>query len=147
MDSDLLSDSLSSFEGGRSAPLLTYSEKFHEHFPYYLAIGMTEEQYWDKDCALVKAFREADRIRQERRNQEMWLQGAYFYHALADISPIIRAFAKKGTKAEPYLSEPFALGKKQAVQKEERREKAEFDRNKAFMERFMVNINKKFEGK
>lgn len=108
---------------------------------------MTEEQYWDKDCTLVKAFREADRIRQERRNQEMWLQGAYFYDAIAAVSPIIRAFAKKGTKAEPYLSEPFALGKKQAAQKEEQREKAEFDKNKAFMERFMVDINKKFEGK
>lgn len=118
-----------------------YSRKFHELFPYYLSIGMTEEQYWDGDCSLVIAFREAERLRQERRNQEMWLQGAYFYHALAEVSPIIRAFAKKGTKAEPYLAEPFAVGKRQA----QRREKAEFDRNKAFMERLMVDINKKFE--
>ena len=52
-----MSDPLSSTEGSggvtATAPLHSYGEKFEELFPYYLSLGMTEEQYWDKDCRLV----------------------------------------------------------------------------------------------
>ena len=82
---------------------------FYELFPYYLAIGMTYEQFWEQDCDLVKYYRKAAQIRQDLKNQEAWLQGAYFYEALADVSPILRAFAKKGSKARPYPKKPFDL--------------------------------------
>ena len=81
----------------RSAPP-SYSEIFLAKFPYYLSIGMTEEQYWDRDCTLVKSYRKAEELRKERVNQEMWLQGMYIYDAISRLSPILRAFAKKGTK-------------------------------------------------
>ena len=60
----------------RSAPP-SYSEIFLAKFPYYLSIGMTEEQYWDRDSTLVKSYRKAEELRKERVNQEMWLQGMY----------------------------------------------------------------------
>ena len=51
----MVSNSLSSSEGGggasATAPLKSYTEKFIELFPYYLSIGMTEEQLekiWDR---------------------------------------------------------------------------------------------------
>ena len=59
---------------------------------------MTFEQYWEQDCLLVKYYREAEEIRRERKNQEMWLQGMYYYDALMRVSPILRAFAKKVKK-------------------------------------------------
>lgn len=116
LDSELVSDSLLTDESAnkgserenRSAPP-SYSEIFLAKFPYYLSIGMTEEQYWDRDCTLVKSYRKAEELRKERVNQEMWLQGMYIYDAISRLSPILRAFAKKGTKAQPYGKRSYRL--------------------------------------
>lgn len=147
----MVSESLSFGEGssGNSAavPLYTYTEKFEELFPHYLSIGMTEEQYWDKDCTLVKAYYKAEELRESRRNQEMWLQGAYFYDALCRVSPVLHAFAKKGVKPVPYLSEAYALTEKQQELREENHVKEVYDKGKRMMEGFVVSHNKKFEGK
>lgn len=143
----MVSDSLSSTEGSgdsATAPLYTYTEKFNELFPFYLSIGMTEEQYWDKDNQLVIAYRKADELRMTRTNQELWLQGAYFYDALCRVSPILRAFTKKGTKPTPYLSEAYALNEKQAEFVQEEKSKKVFDKGKKMMEGFMLQHNKKF---
>ena len=119
----MVSESLSSTEGSggssATAPLSTYTEKFNELFPHYLSFGMTEEQYWDKDCTLVAAYRKAEELRMNRRNQEMWLQGAYFY----------------------------ALTEKQIELREEEHAKGVYDKGKKLMEGFMASHNKKFEGK
>jgi len=147
----LVSDLLSSTEGSggvtATAPLKSYSEKFHELFPYYISLGMTEEQYWDRDSLLVIAYRKAEELRTNRKNQEMWLQGAYMYEALCRVSPILHAFAKKGTKPVPYMAEPFAISEKQAEYQEEEKAKKVFDKGKALMEGFMAKHNKKYEGK
>ena len=128
----MVSDSLSSTEGSggdsATAPLYTYTEKFNELFPYYLSIGMTEEQYWDKDNQLVISYRKADELRMARKNQEMWLQGAYIYDALCRVSPILHAFAKKGTKPTPYLAEAYALNEKQAELVQEEKSNYVFDK-------------------
>lgn len=147
----MVSDLLSSTEGSggvtATAPLKTYTEKFHELFPYYLSIGMTEEQYWDRDSTLVVAYRKAEELKTNRKNQEMWLQGAYVYEALCRVSPLLHAFAKKGTKPVPYIAEPFAISEKQAEYRQEEKEKKNFDKGKTMMEGFMIRHNKKFEGK
>lgn len=137
----MVSDSLS------STPISTYTDKFNELFPHYLSLGMTEEQYWDRDSTLVVAYRKAEEIRTNRRNQEMWLQGAYFYEALCRVSPILHAFAKKGVKPVPYLSEAYALTEKQVELREEEHAKGVYDKGKRMMEGFMASHNKKFEGK
>ena len=147
----MVSDLLSSTEGSggvtATAPLKTYTEKFRELFPYYLSIGMTEEQYWDRDSTLVVAYRKAEELKTNRKNQEMWLQGAYVYEALCRVSPLLHAFAKKGTKPVPYIAEPFAITEKQAEYRQEEKEKKNFDKGKTMMEGFMIRHNKKFEGK
>lgn len=147
----MVSDLLSSTEGSGGAtttsPLETYTDKFNELFPYYLSIGMSEEQYWDRDCLLVIAYRKAEELRMNKKNQELWLQGAYIYEALARTSPILHAFAKKGTKPVPYLAEPFAISEKQAEHRQEEKEKKTFDKGKAMLEGFMMQHNKKFERK
>lgn len=147
----MVSDSLSGDtegSGGKTAaaPLTTYEAKFNELFPLYLCMGMTEEQYWDKDCSLVVYYRKADEMKQERRNQELWLQGRYIYDALCLVSPVLHGFAKKGTKPKPYLSEPYALFRAQAEIKEEEKAKKAYDKGRLLMERFLVDTNKKFGG-
>ena len=150
MDSELVSSSLSTTEGvgqNSSSPLITYTEKFYELFPYYLSIGMTPEQYWDSDCTLVKYYRKAEELRNEKRNQELWLQGMYVYEAICDVSPILHAFAKKGTKPTPYTEKPYPLTRKQIKNEEEEKQRKLAEKGKRFMEAMAASINKKFEGK
>ena len=125
----------------------TYTERFYELFPYYLAIGMTPEQYWDGDCTLPKYFRKAEELRNEKRNQELWLQGMYIYEAICDVSPILHAFAKKGTKPTPYSAKPYPLNAKQSKRDEEEKQRKLAEKGKKFMEAMAASINKKFEGK
>lgn len=150
MGSELVSSSLSETEGGernRSTPLFTYTEKFYECFPYYLAIGMTPEQYWDGDPTLVKYYRKADEIRKERLNEELWLQGMYIYEALCDVSPVLHAFAKRGTRPQPYSDKPYSITEKQREKEEIIKEQKRVEKGKRFMEALMKSNNKRFEGK
>ena len=149
MDSELVSSSLSiTEEGGRqgSPSTFTYTEKFYELFPYYLSIGMTYEQYWEGDCTLVKYYRQAEEMRNEKRNQELWLQGMYVYEAICDASPVLHAFAKKGTKPIPYSAKPYPLNDKQAKREEEEKQRKLAEKGKRFMEAMAMSINKKFDG-
>ena len=107
---------------------------------------MTPEQYWDGDCTLVKYYRKAEEIRNEKRNQELWLQGMYIYEALCDVSPVLHAFAKKGTKPSPYSAEPYPMNNKQIIHREEEKQRKLADTGKRFMEAMAASINKKFEG-
>ena len=122
-----------------------YTEIFYKQFPYYLSIGMTEEQYWDRDCILVKYYREAEELRNEKLNQQAWLQGMYFYDALSRVSPILHAFAKKGTKAQPYVEQAYPISKRSAQEAKENEEKAKAQKGIRFMEAYMVQNNKRFE--
>lgn len=114
---------------------------------------MTYDQFWNQDVELVRAYREANKIRRDLKNQDMWMQGAYIYEAILDAAPVLRfSFSKKPPKPIPYREQPFELrtgqrkpeesGKKQLTQQEKSDKKA-----KAMMEMFMVSINKKFEKK
>lgn len=122
-------------------------------FPYYLAIGMTYDQFWNQDVCLVKAYREADKIKRDLRNQDLWLQGAYIYEAILDAAPVLRfSLNRKPPKPIPYRDQPIdihGVGRKQDEKQEKPlsvEEKSD-KKAKAMMEMFMVSINKKFEKK
>lgn len=104
----------------------------------YLAMGMSADEYWNGDPAWAKAYREANKIRNERLNHEMWLQGLYIYDALCRVSPVLHAFAKGGTKPLEYPSEPYSLTQKEQEYKEQKkREKAMEDARK-YMESYAI---------
>lgn len=108
---------------------------------------MTYHQFWDDDCTLVKYYRKAAQIKRDLRNQDAWLQGAYFYEALADVAPVFRSFAKKGTKPIPYRENPYELFTRRDTKQKKSLEERHDDQAKAYMEAFMVSLNKKFQGK
>ena len=150
MDSELVSSSLSAEDRGeihKTRPSFsTYTEKFYEVFPYYLSIGMTYEQFWDDDCCLTKYYRQADEMRNDRKNQELWLQGMYIYEALCDVAPIMNAMAKKGTKPHQYAERPYAITEKQRKREAEEKERANALKAKRFMEALMLSHNTKLKG-
>jgi hypothetical protein len=120
---------------------LSYTEVFYNHLPYYLAIGMSNDLYWNGDCRLTESYRKAEEIRQRQRNQDLWLQGMYVYEALCDVSPVLQAFAKKGTKPIPYSSEPYALTAKQVKEKKERDEHLRYEKTMAKMAAWAAKTN------
>lgn len=76
-------------------------------FPYYLSIGMTARQFWEQDVWLAKAYRDANTLSIERRNQELWLQGLYNFNAVS--TALGNAFSGKGKKAHTYIEKPIRL--------------------------------------
>lgn len=105
---------------------------------------MTYDQFWNDDPGLARAYRKAAEIKAERRNQELWLQGLYFYDALCCASPILRSFSKKGTRPVPYPAEPYALTRDQQKKEKVTKEKRTYEKGKAKMMAYMDKINARF---
>lgn len=120
---------------------LTYTEVFEEDFPFYLSIGMTYEQYWDDDPRLTEWYRKAYEIKNDRKNQELWLQGLYVYAAILDASPVFHAFAKKGTKPRDYFAEPIPITKNAIREQKEREARKKMERIQNTFMRFVAAHN------
>lgn len=147
MDSDLVKSLSEIREKGEKIPSFSYTKAIYSRFAFHLAIGMTEEQYFDGDSTLAKYYREADELRKERMNQELWLQGMYFYDAMSRLSPILKAFAKAGTKPMPYIEEPYPINDKSKKESEEKKEKAMSDKGLRYIQDYMLQTNKRLEGR
>ena len=117
-------------------------EIFEEACPYYMSIGMTYEQYWDGDNDLPVYFRKAEKMRADRENTFLWIQGRYIYDALLAVAPMLHAFNKK-PKPGDYVERPYPLTKAEAEALEEERAKAKQEQLLAMMEARMVELNKK----
>ena len=102
---------------------------FERACPHYMAMGMTYEQFWDGDISAHRAYREAKRIRLSEQNQMAWLQGLYVYEAIADLAPVLKAFAKG--KPRPYANEPYDLFEDERKRREEREQRERYERIKA----------------
>lgn len=125
----------------------TYTDYFNEVFPYYLSIGMTYELFWHGDAALVKAYRKAQEIQNQKRNEEMWMQGLYIYEALCDVAPILRAFAKKNAKPTPYATQPYPLKSEKKNKDEKKTEKKLMEKARRTMDTLATKINARFAAK
>ena len=109
-----------------------------------MSIGMTYDEFWNKDVRLVEVYRKASELRDKKRNQELWLQGMYVYEALCDASPLFRFSMKKGsTKPEPYVKEPYPITATEVREREERETRVKEERLKAEFAAFAEQIRKK----
>ena len=122
MDSELdgrgeLSVSESFNEGRDSYHIATrpkfYTEQFERVCPYYIAFGMTYEQFWDGDIEIATMYRKAHEIKLDEANSLAWLQGSYVYQAVGALAPVLKAFCKG--KAQPYLKEPYGKSQKKEI--------------------------------
>ena len=95
-----------------------------------MSYGMTYDEYWKESPYRTKFYREAHELKVKQHDEEMWVQGMYIYEALCEVSPILHAFSKSGTKPLPYASKPYLSAIKTEIEKnkEEEKQKIENDR-------------------
>lgn len=110
-------------------------------------MGMSYEEYWHGRFELVTAYREAYKLKQEIKDYEFWKQGMYFYEALIDVSPILHAFAKKGTKPRPYPSEPYGIKNEEDKKQDEKKVENEQLKARLHFMNLTKALQKQFGGK
>lgn len=121
----------------------TFTEIFDEVFPHYLAMGMSYEQFWEGDPAMVRPYRRADAIRRRRMNEELWLAGVYTAEALA--STVGNMFSK--TNKHKYPAEPFAITEDEIKERQERERKAKIEKIKAAFTARALSVNTRMGAK
>lgn len=125
----------------------TAAELFDEAFPHYLAMGMSEEQFWDRDCLLVIPYRKAYQIRQEEANNNAWLQGVYIMQALQSVPVFVNGFMPRGARLQKYFDKPIdftPVRKKKTVQETNTEKK---NNAISFMEKLAGRFNSQFDRK
>ena len=109
-----------------------------------MSIGMTYDEFWERDVCLVGVYRKAAELRDRRRNQELWLQGMYIYEALCDASPLFRFSMKGGAvKPEPYVKAPYPITEAEIREREEREARLKEERLKAEFAAFSERMRHK----
>ena len=115
----------------------SFTSIFEEVFPYYLAVGMSYEQFWYDPPELVIAYRRADEIKKRRVNEELWLAGIYTAEALA--STVGNMFSK-GSKYQ-YPSEPKPITMSEVQERQEREQRARMEQIKARFTARALSLN------
>jgi len=84
-----------------------FTDAFDDAFPYYLAIGMPSDEYWNGRADLVIGYREAQERRINHENFMKWLQGLYVYSAIGALTPALNPMAKG--KVKDYIEKPIPI--------------------------------------
>lgn len=109
----------------------------NEWFPYYLALGMTYEQYWSSDPYLTVYYQKAKKMKFDYDNQMAWINGMYIYDAVSAI--VFNTWCRKeGEQCKNYTDKPYEFD--EAKQEEELKKEAEVQAE-AWMRNF-VNLYK-----
>lgn len=116
------------------------TKTFEEACPIYMSYGMSYNDFWFGPAFMVQFYRNADKLRIKRQDENNWMIGMYVYEALCDCAPILHAFSKKGSKPLPYPNKPFLLDKLQEKTEEEIEQEKENERLRA-----IVTFNRWFD--
>lgn len=121
---------------------LTWAEFAEEQCQYYIVMGVSAEEYWNGDYSLLKYYRQAYQRKKEVENYYSWLQGLYIYDAIADCSPILRAFSK-ARRPLPYPAKPYDIAREITKREKEEKEREQMERIKAKTAAFASGWNKR----
>lgn len=108
---------------------ITFTEVFMRLCPQYMAMGMSYDEFWNRNTSCHYAYRKAWKIKRDNLNWQAWWQGYYTYTALIDVAPVMRAALSK-QRVEPgkYPEAPYPLTEKEAREREEERERINYER-------------------
>ena len=73
--------------------------------PFALSIGMTKKEFMKSKPIELKSYYKAYQLKKKMKDEEMWMQGAYFYNALETA---LSHLFSKNSKAE-YVKKPFSF--------------------------------------
>lgn len=102
---------------------------------------MSFTQFWEEDVWLVKAYKKAERLRNQKKSEEMWLQGYYNFNAFSTALSNLN-FGKKNKKLNEYIKEPIRL---LPMTKVEKTQKAENEKAKVID--YFNKLAKKWENR
>ena len=94
-----------------------------------MSIGMTYDEFWNQDVAMVRAYRKADELKRRRQNETLWMQGWYMRDAL--LSTVGNMFAGKSSAPIEYPAEPYPVTAEQVEEKKALEHKRMEERMKA----------------
>ena len=122
---------------------------FEKACPIYMSYGMSYNDFWYGPAFMTTFYRDANKLKLRRQDENNWMIGMYVYEAILDCSPVLHAFSKKGTKPLPYAEKPYLMDRLQEKTEAEKEQEMENERLK-----FMVQMNnwyratkKQFENK
>ena len=115
------------------------TEVFEKLCPIYMSYGMSYNDFWFGSPYMAKFYREAHDIVVKKQDENNWMMGVYVYEALCDVSPILHAFSKRGTKPLPYRDKPLTYDENRDKTEEEKEREIEAERLK-----FTIQMNNWF---
>lgn len=118
------------------------SDVFWEAYPYYIAMGMSEDEYWNGDAQVCVAYRKAQEQRLKMQDFYAWRQGAYIYHALVAVAPYFNSI--KPRKPDKYFESPFSVT---VQEKPELNKETAMNNGLAFVKAWAENFNAKLREK
>ena len=90
---------------------------------------------------LTRYYRKAQDLRNERRNEELWIQGAYIYEALCCASPLFRSLTKNAKPAK-YRDKPYPLKGNDMPEKKATQEEKHYNKQFELFTAKMEAINR-----
>lgn len=119
---------------------ISLTELFEKWCPIYMSYGMTYDEYWKGSPYRAKFYREAHELKVKQNDEQMWVQGMYIYEALCEVSPILHAFSKSGTKPLPYAAKPYLYDMK--IESERTKQRQEEEKQKEIEnERLLAQVH------
>lgn len=115
------------------------TEVFEKLCPIYMSYGMSYNDFWFGSPYMTKFYKEAHDIVVKKQDENNWMMGVYVYEALCDVSPILHAFSKRGTKPLPYRDKPLTYDDNRDKTEEEKEREIEAERLK-----FTIQMNNWF---
>lgn len=123
----------------KEKPTLSYTEIFYQCLPQYLAMGMSADEFWNCDPRMYRVYREKDRIENERKNELLWIAGAYVCEAIATC-------LSTDKNPHPYPAQPFDLHLREDTEEELTDEEIQKTPEFVYMLDKMNTINKQKRG-
>ena len=96
-----------------------------------MSIGMTYDEFWNQDVAMVRAYRKAHELKRRQQNETLWMQGWYVRDAL--LSTVGNMFASKSSAPIEYPAEPYPVTTEQVAEKKALEHRKREERMKADM--------------
>lgn len=129
------------FEEGSEVEYTSLTILFEKACPIYMSYGMSYNDFWHGSAFMVTFYREAHKLKLKQQDENNWMIGMYVYEALCDVSPILHAFSKRGTKPLPYADKPYLMDKIDSVEKTKQHEEQEKENERL---KFLVQMNNWF---